>query len=144
MAWEYRRRVKYYETDRMGVVHHSNYLRIIEDARMEWLRDNLTSYREMEEKGIIIPAISASENFKGYLHFDDPFKVAVKLVSFKGVKMTFSYEIINTNNNELCYEGISSHFFAVDKSYKPYLNFRKDFPHIYNKIKSLLDTEKTL
>ena len=41
MSWEYNRRVKYYETDRMGVVHHSNYLRLLEDARMDWLGDNI-------------------------------------------------------------------------------------------------------
>ena len=54
MSWEYNRRVKYYETDRMGVVHHSNYLRLLEDARMDWLGDNLISYSELEKSGVII------------------------------------------------------------------------------------------
>lgn len=63
MSWEYNRRVKYYETDRMGVVHHSNYLRLLEDARMDWLGDNLISYSELEKSGVIIPCVSASGEF---------------------------------------------------------------------------------
>ena len=54
----YKRRVKYYETDRMGVVHHSNYLKIIEEARIKWCDDNIMKYSEMEKRGCIIPAAS--------------------------------------------------------------------------------------
>ena len=139
MSWEYNRRVKYYETDRMGVVHHSNYLRLLEDARMEWLRDNFMCYNELEKLGVIIPATSASGNFLGYLHYDDPFKITIKLIGFKGVKMHFSYQIINTETNEICYEGESSHFFAKDGDYKPYLSFRREFPELYNKMLSLIE-----
>ena len=105
MSWEYNRRVKYYETDRMGVVHHSNYLRLLEDARMDWLGDNLITYSELERSGVIIPCVSASGEFLNYLRYDDPFKVVMRLTGFKGVKMSFAYEIINTDTNELCYKG---------------------------------------
>ena len=127
MSWEYNRRVKYYETDRMGVVHHSNYLRLLEDARMDWLGENLITYSELERLGVIIPCVSAS------------FKVVMRLTGFKGVKMSFAYEIINTDTNELCYKGISSHFFAKDGSYKPYLSFRKDFPKLYQRMNDLVE-----
>ena len=73
--WEYRRRVRYYETDRMGVVHHSNYLRFLEDARMDWIRDHIINYSEMEKMGIIIPVVSATGNFKSFLRYDDEFAV---------------------------------------------------------------------
>ncbi|HBM98718.1 MAG TPA: acyl-CoA thioesterase [Ruminococcus sp.] len=134
MSWEYSRRVKYYETDRMGVVHHSNYLRIIEDARMEWLRDNFMSYSELEKMGVIIPTASASGKFVSYLRYDDEFKVIIRLVQFKGVRMEFEYEIINSVNGQLCYTGESTHFFAVDGNYKPYLSFRSKFPELYQKM----------
>lgn len=138
MSWEYKRRVKYYETDRMGVVHHSNYLRILEDARMEWLRDNLMCYDSLEKSGIIIPAVSATGDFLSYLHYDEPFKVSVELIEFKGVKMTFQYEVINLNNGITCYKGASSHFFAIDGSYKPYTKFRREHPDLYEKMCNLL------
>ncbi len=102
----------------MGVVHHSNYLRLLEDARMDWLGDNLITYSEL---------------------YDDPFKVVMRLTGFKGVKMSFAYEIINTDTNELCYKGVSSHFFAKDGSYKPYLSFRKEFPELYQKMNELVE-----
>ena len=139
MSWEYNRRVKYYETDRMGVVHHSNYLRLLEDARMDWLGDNLITYSELERSGVIIPCVSASGEFLNYLRYDDPFKVVMRLTGFKGVKMSFAYEIINTDTNELCYKGVSSHFFAKDGSYKPYLSFRIQFPELYQKMNELVE-----
>lgn len=52
--YNYERQVKYYETDKMGVVHHSNYIRWFEEARVEFMRDNDISYRHMEEEGIQI------------------------------------------------------------------------------------------
>ena len=141
MSWEYHRRVKYYETDRMGVVHHSNYLRLLEDARMDWLGDNLITYSKLEKLGVLIPCVSASGNFLNYLRFDDPFKVVITLTDFKGVKMSFAYQIFNTDTDELCYEGVSSHFFAIDGSYKPYLSFRKEFPELYKKMLSLVEKQ---
>lgn len=142
MSWKYRRRVKYYETDRMGVVHHSNYLRILEDARMDWLNDNLMNYCEMEHMGIIIPAASASGKFISFLYYDSPFTVEVKLIKFSGITMTFSYNVFNESNQKLCYCGTSSHFFASEnseKEYKPMLSFRKKFPELYAKLISLVE-----
>ena len=46
--WDYRRRVNYYETDRMGVVHHSNYLRLIEEARLAWIEQHVMRYSQIE------------------------------------------------------------------------------------------------
>ena len=103
--WEYRRKVRYYETDRMGVVHHSNYLRLIEDDRMDWIRDHVMNYNDMEKLGLIIPAVSASGNFKAFLRYDDEFSVTMKLVKFTGVRLEFTYEIHNTQTGELCYDG---------------------------------------
>ena len=106
---------------------------------MDWLGENLITYSELERLGVIIPCVSASGNFLNYLRYDDPFKVVMRLTGFKGVKMSFAYEIINTDTNELCYKGISSHFFAKDGSYKPYLSFRKDFPKLYQRMNDLVE-----
>ncbi|MFR4798923.1 MAG: acyl-CoA thioesterase, partial [Lentihominibacter sp.] len=77
--WEYRRRVRYYETDKMGVVHHSNYLRLIEDARMDWIGDHVMNYNDMEKMGVIIPVVNASGNFRAFLRYDDLFSVKMEL-----------------------------------------------------------------
>ncbi len=142
--FSYRRRVRYYETDRMGVVHHSNYLKLIEEARLQWCNEFIMDYKELEKHGCIIPAVSASENFINYLRFDDPFRIEVTLKEFKGIKMTFSYKIYNEDTETLCYTGESSHFFAKEsgkEQYLPYISFRKDFPEEYKKLKSLQEAK---
>jgi acyl-CoA thioester hydrolase len=121
----------------MGVVHHSNYLKLIEEARLQWCNEYIMDYKTMESKGCIIPAVSANENFLDYLRFDDPFSIEVNLKEFRGIKMTFSYKIYNEDTGVLCYTGESSHFFAKQsgkEEYLPYLSFRKDFPKIYKKL----------
>jgi len=132
MSWKFQRRVRYYETDRMGVVHHSNYLRLIEDARMDWIDAHIMRYSDMERMGIIIPAVSAAGNFKAYLHFDDLFVITVTLVKFTGVRMEFEYEVHNGETGELCYDGSSVHYFASADGYKP-ISMKRKFPEIYEK-----------
>lgn len=138
MSWEFHRRVRYYETDRMGVVHHSNYLRLLEDARMDWLNDNIMNYREMEKLGVIIPAVSAAGNFRAFLRYDDPFSVEVRLTQYTGVRIGFSYQVRNTDTGELCYDGESVHYFASDPDYHP-LSIKKKFPALHEKFAAQLE-----
>ena len=140
MTWSYQRRVRYYETDRMGVVHHSNYLRLIEDARMDWIQDHIMNYNEMEKMGIIIPAASASGNFRTYLKYDDPFSVEVKLSQFSGVRMKFAYQIYHSETGKLCYEGESVHFFATGEDYHPF-SIKRKFPELYEKFKNCMESD---
>ena len=128
--WDYRRRVRYYETDRMGVVHHSNYLRLLEEARLEWIDQHVMRYSQMERMGVIIPAISASGKFKEYLRFDDLFALRVIPKKFNGVRFSFNYQIFNVENGKLCYEGESEHCFVADGDYKP-ISLKRKFPELY-------------
>lgn len=128
--WDYRRRVRYYETDRMGVVHHSNYLRLLEEARLEWIDQHVMRYSQMERLGVIIPAISASGKFKEYLRFDDLFAIRVIPKKFNGVRFSFNYQIFNVENGKLCYEGESEHCFVADGDYKP-ISLKRKFPELY-------------
>lgn len=121
----------------MGVVHHSNYLKIIEEARLDWFNDNIINYKILENMGVIIPALSATENFISYLRYDDLFSVDVRLIKYNGIKMTFSYIITKESDNSLCYKGESTHFFAQEISkeeYKPYMSFRKKFPELHKSL----------
>ena len=138
MDWEYQRRVRYYATASRGVVHHSNYLRLLEDARMDWIRDHVMNYGDMEKLGIIIPAVSATGNFRAYLRYDDLFSIKIKLVKFTGVRMQFVYEVSNAETGELCYDGDSVHYFAAGEDYHPF-SVKKKFPEIYEKFKDQLE-----
>ena len=76
-------RVRYGETDQMGVVHHGNYALYLELARTEWLRKLGISYKKMEEEGIMLPVISLVVNFKKSACYDDVIKVKTQLKKFK-------------------------------------------------------------
>ena len=94
-------RVRYGETDQMGVVYHGNYAQYFEMGRTEWLRKMGFSYKKMEENGIMLPVISLSINYKRSASYDDLIKVRTKLVNKPTVKIEFDYEILNENDEIL-------------------------------------------
>lgn len=94
-------RVRYGETDQMGVVHHGNYALYIEMGRTEWLRKMGISYREMEEEGIMLPVISMQLNFKKSARYDDVIKVKTQLKKMPTATIEFDYEITNEHDEIL-------------------------------------------
>lgn len=88
-------RVRYGETDQMGVVYHGNYAQYLEIGRVEWLREMGISYKTMEKNGIMLPVISLSLDFKKSAVYDDLITVETKLVKTPLVKIEFEYTIYN-------------------------------------------------
>ncbi len=94
-------RVRYGETDQMGVVYHGNYAQYLELGRVEWLRSMGISYKDMEENGIMLPVISLELKFKKSAVYDDLITVVTKLKKIPSVKIEFDYEIYNEANDLL-------------------------------------------
>ncbi|MFK7812292.1 MAG: acyl-CoA thioesterase [Maribacter sp.] len=88
-------RVRYAETDQMGVVYHGNYAQYMEMGRVEWLRTMGISYKNMEENGIMLPVISLSINYKKPALYDDLITVRTILKKMPSVKIEFDFEIYN-------------------------------------------------
>lgn len=88
-------RIRYAETDQMGVVYHGNYAQFLEMGRVEWLRSFGISYKSMEENGIMLPVISLQLNFKKPAVYDDLITVVTKLRKPPSVRIEFDYEIFN-------------------------------------------------
>lgn len=88
-------RVRYGETDQMGVVHHGNYPLYLEMGRIEWLRKLGISYKNMEENGVILPVVSMSLNYKKSAGYDDVINVKTQLKKIPSVKIEFEYELTN-------------------------------------------------
>jgi len=88
-------RIRYGETDQMGIVYHGNYPLYLEMGRIEWLRKLGISYKKLEESGIILPVISLSLNFKKSAYYDDVINVKTQLKSKPTAKIEFDYEITN-------------------------------------------------
>lgn len=97
-------RVRYGETDQMGVVYHGNYAQYLELGRVEWLRKFGVSYKRMEESGIMLPVISLHIKFKKPARYDDLIKVKTQLVNMPSATIEFNYEILN-NADELLATG---------------------------------------
>lgn len=94
-------RVRYGETDQMGVVYHGNYATYFEVARTEWLRNLGITYKGMEESGIMLPVITLSFQFIKPAKYDDILTVKVLLRKRPLVKIDFDYEIINQNKEKI-------------------------------------------
>ncbi len=88
-------RVRYGETDRMGVVYHGNYTQYLEVARVEWLRQFEISYKEMEDDGIILPVVSLKIHFIRSAYYDDVLTVDLALTKRPTASIQFDYKIYN-------------------------------------------------
>ena len=111
-------KVRYYETDQMGIVHHSNYLKFFEFARIEWLEKLNIPYHEIEKNKIILPVVKCELKFLKPLVFGDTFKVKVHCTKKPLSSIEFSYEIFN-NSGEKTTEGKTLLAFLNSDSMKP-------------------------
>ena len=94
-------RVRYGETDQMGVVYHGNYPLYLEMGRIEWLRKLGVSYKKMEEEGVMLPVVALQINYKKSMGYDDLITVKTRLKKRPTVKIEFEYEITNENEEVL-------------------------------------------
>ena len=88
-------RVRYSETDQMGVVYHSNYLNYLELSRVEWLRDLGFSYAELEKNGVLLPVVHASLNYRSPARYDDLLRIESRVSEMGGSSIEFQSEIYN-------------------------------------------------
>jgi acyl-CoA thioester hydrolase len=126
---KYEHKTQYYETDQMGVVHHSNYIRWMEEARVDLMRQLGIGMVEMEAMGIIIPVLSVSCEYKSMTRFDDRVTISLKAKSYNGIKLFLDYKITNSATGETKAVGSSSHAFLT-KEGKP-LSLKKSYPELH-------------
>ncbi|MBC5836335.1 acyl-CoA thioesterase [Flavobacterium muglaense] len=115
---EYSVRVRYAETDQMGVVYHGNYAQYFEMGRVEWLRNLGVSYKWMEENGVMLPVVSLNINYKKPARYDDLLRVKTIFKSQTSVKIEFDYKIYN-EKSELLTIGNSVLVFVDMKTSRP-------------------------
>ena len=109
-------RVRYGETDQMGIVYHGNYAQYLEIGRIEWLRSLGISYKEMEDKGVILPVVSLSLKFKKSAVYDEVINVRTQLNKTPTALLDFDYKITNEKGELLSTANTVLVF--VDKSTK--------------------------
>ena len=135
MGFTFQRKINYYETDRMGVVHHSNYIRFLEEARCEMLDAYQMPYSAYEKQNVMIPVLGVNCNFKQHVTFDDVIEIRPFVKDFNGVRLTMGYQITNQKTGEIVLTGETKHCFT-DTSLKP-IRLQKQIPEFYEKFKKL-------
>lgn len=139
--YPYERKIYYYETDKMGIVHHSNYVRIFEESRMNFLEQADISYAKIEAAGLYVPILSVECNYKKPLTFDEQFAVYPMITKFNGVVLDIDYRIVSRVTGELCITGKSSQCFT-DTNLKP-VRTKHKYPEIYNALSQYVNYEVT-
>jgi acyl-CoA thioester hydrolase len=125
----YTRKVHYYETDQMGIVHHSNYIRWFEEARIDMLDKMGLPMDKIEQLGVQIPVLSVTCNYRNMTRFNDIVSVGLKIEKYNGIKMKISYEIRNIKTNEITNTGSSEHCFLDMKG--NVVSIKKSFPQMH-------------
>lgn len=137
--WRYQRRINYYETDQMKVVHHSNYIRYFEEARLSWMEGAGLSYCGIEQMGVIIPVMFVDCQYKSPVFYGDDIEILVRLTFFDGIKMEFNYEIYRKETGQLCTTGRSGHCF-LDSEMKP-IRLKRKHPDLYQAMTAALERD---
>lgn len=128
---QYEHHAKYYETDQMGIIHHSNYVKWMEEARMDLMDQMGLSYKQMEEMEIISPVLSIAVEYHSMVHFDDTVVIQTKLVKYNGIKMEVEYVMTDKETGELRTTARSSHCF-LNRSGKP-ISLKRSYPELDTK-----------
>ena len=102
-------RVRYAETDQMGVAYYANYLVWFEVGRTEWLRETGWTYREMEADGLSLPVIQASCDYKLGARYDDELEIRARGTLVSPVRLEFDYEIVRTSDEAIVAVGKTTH-----------------------------------
>lgn len=113
----YQHKVQYYETDQMGVVHHSNYIRWFEEARTDYLEALGLPYVQMEAEGIGSPVLAVQCQYRSKVVYGETVTVTAALKSYNGLRMTIVYTVTGSDGKVRC-TGETGHCF-IDSSGRP-------------------------
>lgn len=105
----YTHKVKYYECDGMAITHHSNYIRFMEEARVDWLDQLGLGFEKMEADGIVSPVMGLECQYRKSTVFQDEIQIEVRVKSFSTLKLVFEYEM--RVQDAVVFTGSSTHCF---------------------------------
>lgn len=137
----YKHKVQYYETDQMGIVHHSNYIRWFEEARTDFMEQMGLGYDEMEKQGILSPVLGVEATYLRMVRFGDTVTITAKIKEYNGIKLTISYEVCNERTGMVHCKGVTKHCFLT-KMGRP-ISLKKDLIEFHDLFaKGLEDSKK--
>jgi len=133
----FERKINYYETDRMGVVHHSNYIRFLEEGRCAWMESIGIPFDILEENGITVPVLGVNVEYKYHVTFNDTIEIHIFMKEYNGVRMTIGYKVVNKENGNIVLTGETKHCFT-NQDLKP-INLKKQGPQFSNTLMDFIE-----
>lgn len=121
----YRHKVQYYETDQMQIVHHSNYIRWFEEARVDFMERKGLGYDEMEKRGIVCPVLEVQTNYLRMTRFGDTVYIKLEVKKYNGIKLIIGYQVVSKETGMVHCTGETKHCFLNQKSQPMFL--KRDF-----------------
>lgn len=140
-TYSYKHKVQYYETDQMGIVHHSNYIRWFEEARIDFTEKMGMGYHEMEAAGILSPVLSVESSYLRMVYFGDTVTIHTSIKEYNGIKLTVGYEVISDKTSMVHCRGTSKHCF-INKEGKP-LSLKRECPEFHQMFMQGLEDHKS-
>lgn len=128
MSFAYIRKVHYHETDKMGITHHANYIKWMEEARIQFLEEIGYGYDRLEAEGIVSPVIGVNCRYKHPSTFADQVRIEVRVGEFRGVRLQILYTMTNITTGQPVLTGETSHCFT-DRDCRP-LILKKVHPEL--------------
>lgn len=130
-------KVQYYETDQMQIVHHSNFIKWFEEARMHLMDAVNFGYEEMEGMGILVPILSVNAEYKSMVRFGETVEIEASIKELSQVKLLLSYEIRDIKTQELRCTGETKHAFIDKETYRP-ISLKKKNEKIYELFENMM------
>ena len=137
----YKHKVQYYETDKMGITHHSNYIRWMEEARMDFLEQIGWPYDKLEADGIISPVTAVDCKYRVSTTFADEIEIEVWVKEFKGIRLVLEYQMRKNNDDIIVCTGHSEHCFLDGKG--GIIRLNKGYPELGELLTKLAE-QKTI
>ncbi|MGL6174475.1 MAG: acyl-CoA thioesterase [Cellulosilyticaceae bacterium] len=136
----YEHKAQYYETDQMGIIHHSNYIRWFEEARIDFLEQVGMGYEKMEEQGVISPVLAVTCEYKSMTKFGQTVRIWPEIKAYNGVKLTIGYKVEDTLTQEVRCIGESKHCF-LSREGRP-ISLKRSYPEVSSILEQFLEEKQ--
>ncbi len=134
----YYRKAQYHETDQMGIIHHANYLKWMEEARVAYMDKTGMGYAEVERLHVTSPVVHIEIDYKKPVRFADEVEISVSIRQYTGIKLEIEYRFFNKTTQEVCTVASSKHCFLKDGKV---ISLRRELPELDAKFAAQISDE---
>jgi len=136
----YHKNPQYYETDQMGIIHHSNHVRWFEEARLAYMDEiGIGELIRNPQSGVICPVLKVTAEYKKMIRLYDKIQIQIRLIQYNGFRYTFGYEIQNAENSEICCTGTTELCFMTPEN-QP-VRMKKLYPALHETLCRILEED---